>query len=76
VEKQKGRGRGCPGLFIGTARDRNGQGLKELKRGGRSYCAEETVTSVVNARKMIALVGGSHLSAGERKGKKMGTGSE
>jgi hypothetical protein len=67
AEKQKGRGRGCPGLFIGTARDRNRQGLKELKRGGRSYCVEETVTGVVNARKKMALVGGSYLSAGERK---------
>jgi hypothetical protein len=34
---------------------------------------EETVTGMVNARKKMALVGGSHLSAGERK--KMGTGS-
>jgi hypothetical protein len=33
--EQKGRGRGCLGLFIGTVRYRNGQELKELKRGGR-----------------------------------------
>jgi hypothetical protein len=47
----KGERERCPGLFIGTVRYRNGQELKELKRGGRGYCAEETVTGVVNARK-------------------------
>jgi hypothetical protein len=51
----------------------NGRGIKGIKREGASYCAEETVIGVVNARKKMALAGGSHLSAGE--GRKMGTGS-
>jgi hypothetical protein len=52
---------------------RNGRGIKGIKREGASYCAEETVIGVVNARKKMALAGGSHLSAGE--GRKMGTSS-
>jgi hypothetical protein len=49
------------------------QGNKgNLKGEEASYCAEETVVGVVNARKKMALAGGSHLSTGE--GRKMGTG--
>jgi hypothetical protein len=49
AEKQKGRGRGCPGLFIGTGEGSKWQALIRIKRG--RYCTEETVVGVVNARK-------------------------
>jgi hypothetical protein len=61
--KQRGKKEGG-GLLIDAGYYRNGRGIKGIKREGASYCAEETVVGVVNARKKMALAGGSHLSAG------------
>jgi hypothetical protein len=51
------------------------QGLKELKRGGRGYCAVETVSGVVNARKTKLRPDVQARADSEGEGRKEGTGS-
>jgi hypothetical protein len=63
-EGERGKRRGDWGLFIGTARYRNGQELKELKRG-RNYW-EETVSGEFNGGRLKNLTGGSRSSEGEK----------
>jgi hypothetical protein len=68
AEKQKGRGRGRPGIFIGEAGGQNGPVLnRELKRGNQSEGNGLRRDLRPEEEDDLALTGGSHQS-GTRSG--------